>query len=99
MTEASRATIEVVDSVTGLSFDDFPVHAVELAKRCIIDGLAVVLAGSTTPGSTILRAYVLDNSSRPEATVLGAGAFRTCAASAALLNGASGHAMDFDDTQ
>jgi 2-methylcitrate dehydratase PrpD len=99
MTKASRATTEIVDFVTGIGFDDFPADAVQLAKRCIIDGLAVVLAGSTTPASKILRAHILDNSSRPEATVLGADAFRTCAASAALLNGASGHAMDFDDTQ
>lgn len=99
MTQASRATTEVLDFVTAISFNDFPADVIQLAKRCIIDGLGVVLAGSTTPGSKILRAHIKDNSSRPEATVLGGDVFRTCASSAALLNGASGHAMDFDDTQ
>ena len=47
----------------------------------------------------ILREYVRESDSRPEATAFGRHAFRTNAASAALLNGTSGHALDWDDTQ
>ena len=48
--------------------------------------------------SRILREYVRgsDLARRPRCS---AKAFRTSAASAALANGASGHALDFDDTQ
>jgi 2-methylcitrate dehydratase PrpD len=59
----------------------------------------VILAGSTLQGSAIVRDYVKGASHRQDATVLGAAGFMAPAASAALVNGASGHAMDFDDTQ
>jgi hypothetical protein len=70
-----------------------------LAKRCVIDGLGVVLAGSTTQGSTILRDQVRRSDGATEATVLAPEVFRASAGAAGLLNGASGHAMDWDDTQ
>ncbi len=73
--------------------------AVAVARRCVIDPPGVVLAGSTTRGSRILRDSIRTSDESSESTVLAADAFRGSAASAALANGASGHAMDFDDTQ
>jgi 2-methylcitrate dehydratase PrpD len=99
MTQPTHATAAVLDFLAAATIDDFPSEAIHIAKRCIIDGLGVVLAGSTTEGSGILRAYVSEDAGAPESTVLGSGELRARAASAALLNGASGHAMDFDDTQ
>ena len=99
MTSQVRATGAVVDFITQASFKDFPAEAVHLAKRCLIDGLGVILAGSTTRGSQILREYVQGTDATSEATVLGSAVFRAGPASAALLNGASGHGMDWDDTQ
>ena len=99
MSEKTRATGAVVDFITRARWQDFPPEAVALAKRCVIDGLGVMLAGSTTQGAGILRDYVTAGEQRPEATALGTHPFRTSAASAALLNGISGHALDFDDTQ
>ena len=58
-----------------------------------------MLAGSTTDGSRILHDYVRAGRGSPEATVLAPEAFPASAAAAALANGASGHALDFDDTQ
>jgi 2-methylcitrate dehydratase PrpD len=99
MMTTTTATNAVLDFVTGTSFKDVPDEAVHIAKRCLIDGFGVILSGSTTDGSEILREYVKADSGTSEATVFGRGEFQTRAASAALLNGASGHAMDFDDTQ
>jgi 2-methylcitrate dehydratase PrpD len=99
MTELVRATRAVVDFITKARWSDFPADAIALAKRCVIDGIGVTLAGSSTHGSAILREYVRSNTECAEATVLGIESFRCSAASAALANGASGHAMDFDDTQ
>jgi 2-methylcitrate dehydratase PrpD len=99
MKEQARITGEIVEFITQSRWGDFPADAVAIAKRCVIDGIGVILAGSTTRGSTILREYVRTNRTGSEATVLGSEPFRTNCASAALLNGASGHAMDFDDTQ
>ena len=69
------------------------------AKRCLVDGFGVILAGSTVQGSAIVRDYVKAGTDKREATILGSGGRQTSVAYAALANGASGHAMDFDDTQ
>jgi 2-methylcitrate dehydratase PrpD len=99
MTKDVRATAAVVDFITRTRWTDFPPDAIALAKRCVIDGIGVMLAGSTTRGSGIVRDYIRTSDEASEATVFAPDAFRTNASSAALANGASGHAMDFDDTQ
>ncbi len=104
MTEQTRATAAVVEFITQARWQDFPTEAIALGKRCIIDGLGVVLAGSTTDGSKIIHEYVkaeqgTGNVDRGTSTILAKEPFRSSAASAAFANGASGHAMDWDDTQ
>ena len=76
-----------------------PADVVGEGKRCLVDGFGVILAGSTLQGSAIVRDYVRSVGERKEATAVGAGGFMTSAAHAALVNAASGHAMDYDDTQ
>src|SRR6185503_15404898 len=76
-----------------------PADVVAQGKRCLVDGFGVILAGSTVEGSGIVRQYVKSVSDKRDATVLGREAFRASASHAALANGASGHAMDYDDTQ
>ena len=107
---STAVTGAVVDFITRATFADFPAEAVALAKRCIIDGLGVMLAGSTQDASNILRGY-LDDGARGaggdvgargasgEATAFGPQPFRAGAPAAALLNATSGHALDWDDTQ
>ena len=46
-----------------------------------------------------MRAHVEGTDTRRDATVLGPSPFKTSAANAALANGTSGHALDWDDTQ
>jgi 2-methylcitrate dehydratase PrpD len=98
MNEKICASEEVVGFITRKRFD-FPDEAVHLGKRCIIDGLAVMLAGSTTHGSRIIHEYVGTAKGTGRSTVLGPEPFQADAVSAALANGASGHALDWDDTQ
>jgi 2-methylcitrate dehydratase PrpD len=93
------ATSACVDFIARTRLEEIPEDALALAKRCIIDGLGVMLAGSTTEGSRILRQHLQGSDARREATVFGTGVFQASAETAALLNGASGHAMDWDDTQ
>jgi 2-methylcitrate dehydratase PrpD len=54
-------------------------------------------AGAEEPLSRIIRAYVVDEGGRAEASVVGASA-KTPARAAALANGAISHALDYDDT-
>jgi len=94
------ATRAVVDFVTGAKLDSFPPEVIVQGKRCLIDGLGVMLAGSTVEGSEIVRHYIHAISKEAgAASVLGRERMKVPALHAALANGASGHAMDFDDTQ
>ena len=82
--------------VTSVNMEDFPPEAVEAAKGAIMDCLACMLAGSQEDLADILCRYVAAEGSTPAASVVGRG-FRTSAASAALVNGAIAHALDYDD--
>ncbi len=93
------STSAVTRFIRQTTLKDAPSDAVAQAKRCLIDGFGVILAGSTVQGSAIVREYVKAGTEKREATVLGSGGLTTSVAYAALANGASGHAMDFDDTQ
>ena len=76
-----------------------PKKAVDEGKRCLIDGFGVVLAGATVRGSAIAREYIKASGAQSGATIFGPEKITATAAHAALANGASGHAMDYDDTQ
>jgi 2-methylcitrate dehydratase PrpD len=102
----SGVTAAVAAFIEQSSFATFPEKAIVEARRCLIDGFGVVLAGSTVRGSAIVRDYVRSlgeqahaGSGDAGATILGSERLRASAARAALANGASGHAMDYDDTQ
>ena len=88
-----------MDFIGGTRWQDFPQEAVRIAKRCVLDGLGVMLAGSTQDAGRILRGWVQTVDAKPESTAFGPEPFRSGASSAALLNGTSGHALDWDDTQ
>ena len=97
---AIKGTTDALTSfITKTTLASMPAGVVAQAKRCLVDGFGVILAGSTVKGSEIVRDYVRSAGDRKEATAIGAGTLMTSAAHAALLNAASGHAMDYDDTQ
>ena len=92
-------TDAVARFILNTNLKSMPPDAVAQGKRCLIDGFGVILAGSTVQGSAIVRDYVKRVSDKQEALVIGAGSFMAPVPHAALVNGASGHAMDYDDTQ
>jgi 2-methylcitrate dehydratase PrpD len=92
-------TAAVVKFVTTARIEQFPGKVIAEAKRCLIDGFGVMLGGATVRGSTIVRKYLRAVGGRREASVLGPERLKAPLALAALANGASGHAMDWDDTQ
>jgi 2-methylcitrate dehydratase PrpD len=70
-----------------------------LAKRSILDGLGLAIAGSRSEPSRIAQAEIESyRAASEEASVLGAG-FSAPARFAAFLNGLAIHADDYDDTQ
>ena len=99
MSDVSSVTTAVVEFIDGARMDQFPDEAIAIAKHCIIDGLGVMLAGSTQPAGEIARDFVSELNANKEATAFGRNALTTNASNAALVNGTSGHALDWDDTQ
>lgn len=80
-------------------FSDLTAETVTLARRCVLDGLAVALAGTEQPGMAPISAYIETLGGTPQAAMLGQSATRVPAHLAALWAGTAGHAMDWDDTQ
>ncbi|PEQ11361.1 hypothetical protein B2G71_17565 [Novosphingobium sp. PC22D] len=70
-----------------------------LARRCILDGLAVMVGGSQQPGMAPLARYIAATGGNGTSRPLGAGDVKLPPHLAALWTGTAGHAMDWDDTQ
>ena len=79
-----------------LDYDDLPASVRELARQCILDYLGVVLAGAEDPLVRILLDEMTEAGGSPQASIIGHDA-RLPALSAALVNGAAAHALDYDD--
>jgi 2-methylcitrate dehydratase PrpD len=93
------STAAIKKFVATTSLNSLPPEVIQQGKRCLIDGFGVILAGSTVRGSAIVREYVRSVTDKSEATAFGPERLMAPASLAALANGASGHAMDYDDTQ
>jgi len=99
LADSISVTQAVIDFIENADYEEFPHEALSIAKHCIIDGLGVMLAGSTQTAGRILRDFAADSGTKHEATVFGPQPMRTSLPYAALANGTSGHALDWDDTQ
>ena len=74
-----------------------PPGIIEIAKQCVLDWLGVTLAGRDEAVARIVRAEAESAGGQPEAAIVGTSA-RAPALFAALVNGATSHALDYDDT-
>ena len=55
MATSQSVTTELAKFVVETKYTDLPQEAIDIAKRCIVDGTACMLAGSMEPASKILR--------------------------------------------
>jgi 2-methylcitrate dehydratase PrpD len=88
-------TTELWERFGRLEAGDLPADVATVARQCILDWFACAMAGSTEPLAVILR-DVVAGADGP-ASVIGRDR-GTGTSQAALVNGAAGHALDFDDT-
>ena len=80
-----------------LRFEDLPVELVPTLKRIVYDTLGTTLAGTTLgSGCPELLDLVRRAGGAPESTLLGSSS-RVPASMAALANGATAHALNYDD--
>jgi 2-methylcitrate dehydratase PrpD len=88
----------VAEWATSLDPADIPDTVRHAATRHILDGYGLALSGHAEESHQILRRYATSVAAAPQVHILGS-AERSSAELAALVNGLSMHAMDFDDTQ
>ena len=87
--------LEIWERFRELTYDDLPEDVIKVANSCMLDWFGCAVAGATEPLAEILREEFGHRSG--SCTVIGSD-LKVDAATAALLNGASGHALDYDDT-
>lgn len=86
----------LADWICGLQYSDIPDSVRTIATNCLLDTIGVAFAGSATAVARTARAIAMDAASRGDAAIVG-GTQLFSAPAAAFVNGASAHALDFDD--
>jgi len=95
-TEQADLTLLIAEKASALAYDDLPTAVRELARQCVLDYLGVTLAGAADSLVRILLDEMAEAGGSPQASVIGH-SVRLPALSAALVNGAAAHALDYDD--
>lgn len=90
------ATVELAERIVGTRHEDLSAASRTVAAQAMLDFLGVTLAGAGEPLTRILVEQAEAEGGRPQATVIG-GSLRVSVRQAALINGAAGHAHDYDD--
>jgi 2-methylcitrate dehydratase PrpD len=79
-----------------LRYEELPAPVREVARQCVLDYLGVAIAGAGDPLVGILLDEMAEAGGVGQASIV-AHRQRLPALAAALVNGAAGHALDFDD--
>src|SRR6266566_2812163 len=95
-TQTSPLTRSLAAQASEVAYDALPEAVRALARQCMLDYYGVALAGADDELVTILLAELDEAGGAAQASVIGHKA-RLPALSAALVNGAAGHALDYDD--
>ncbi|MDA8252932.1 MAG: MmgE/PrpD family protein [Rhodospirillales bacterium] len=98
MTAANSATgitAAIVAELAARRYELLSEDSREISRQCLLDWLGVTIAAVREPVVGILRADALEQGGAPQAALLGGGKGSIYAA--ALINGAAGHALDYDD--
>jgi len=86
----------LASKAAGLDYDNLPPPARELVRQCVLDYLGVAVAGASDGLVRLLLDEMNEAGGAPTASVIGH-ELRLPALSAALVNGAAAHALDYDD--
>jgi 2-methylcitrate dehydratase PrpD len=93
----SVETRTLLDFVCHTPAADIPAEVLHESTRCLLDHVGLAVAGAEEPAARIAREQCLALGGDPQAMVLGT-SHRLRVTDAALVNGISCHALDFDDT-
>src|SRR5437899_2563602 len=93
---ATKLTRTLAAQASTVTYEALPEPVGELARQCVLDYYCVALAGADDPLVAILLDELAEAGGAAQASIIGHKA-RLPALSAALVNGAIGHALDYDD--
>src|SRR5437762_1052787 len=93
---ATKLTRTLAAQASTVTYDALPEPVRELARQCVLDYYGVALAGADDPLATILVDELAEAGGAAQASIIGH-RVKLPALSAALVNGAIGHALDYDD--
>lgn len=91
--------MKLIEQIIELTFTDaavLPPESLSLAKLSLFDWVICGLGGCNEPVSQKVRSYITGNHATGNCSVFGGDKFSTLAA--ALANGTTSHALDYDDT-
>lgn len=89
-------TADLCAKIVAIGYGDLPEAARARARRLVLDGIAVAVAGTVQEEAPeVLAAHVRALGGHPDSTVINAG-FRTSPVHAAYVNGAAMHVLDFE---
>ncbi|HTV44487.1 MAG TPA: MmgE/PrpD family protein [Stellaceae bacterium] len=94
--KAGMLTLALAAQAASLCYEDLPAAVREVARQCVLDYLGCAIAGAGDSLVGILLDEMTEAGGAPQASLL-AHRGRLPALAAALVNGAAGHALDFDD--
>ena len=88
-------TAELCEKIVAQTWDSLTPEAIAAARRLVLDGISIALAGTEEEAMQILGEHYRGFGARGDCTAIGHG-FRTAPTLAAALNGASMHVLDFE---
>ncbi len=94
--QAKDLTERLATQATTLRYEAIPESVRAVARQCLLDYLGVAIAGAGEPLARMLRDEMAGAGGVGQASVIGHHA-RLPVLSAALVNGAAAHALDYDD--
>src|SRR3954467_5847511 len=96
ISQSMDLTRTLAAQASAVTYDALPEPVRALARQCVLDYYGVALAGADDPLAKILLDELAEAGGATQASIIGHKA-RLPPLSAALVNGAIGHALDYDD--
>jgi len=90
-------TAQLAAFIAKPDFAELPPRAIEIVQSGFADTIATMVAGRREPVVRIAQDFVAARRSSAAESSLLLGSAKAASADAALVNGAAGHALDFDD--
>jgi aconitate decarboxylase len=88
-------TSQLCERIATTGYENLGTPAIEAARRLVLDGIAIAIAGTEEEAIHILAAHYKGQGGATQATAIGNG-FRLNTVSTAALNGAAMHVLDFE---